>query len=163
MLIEPVPHRYLECAANRGQANQVFCNACVPSTYTQKYVDMCYVDLMTLSENLELDMHNVNEHVERGKTFLAANDGVVRFGAVAATLNNILQEAAAPPSIDLLSLDVEGAELDVLRGVNFDQYAFKFILVECRAAADMINYLVERGYEIVDMLSKHDYLFSSNK
>ncbi len=46
------------------------------------------------------------------------------------TLTEILDEVKAPGNIDFLSLDVEGAELEVLQGINFEKYKIDCILVE---------------------------------
>ena len=46
------------------------------------------------------------------------------------TLTEILDEVKAPENIDFLSLDVEGAELEVLQGINFEKYKIDCILVE---------------------------------
>lgn len=160
VLIEPIPHRYMECLENRGEKNTIFCNACVPFDYDQKYVDMLFIDLMSVSENLSLDIGDVEEHVRRGESFLQRTERTVRFGAVAATLNHLLHGAGAPKTIDLLSLDVEGAELDVLRGIDLEVYEFNYMLIESRAPTPLVSFLNQHNYEVVDMLSKHDYLFS---
>ncbi len=49
----------------------------------------------------------------------------------AMTLNSILEEASVE-EIDLLSIDVEGTELDVLEGLDFSRYRPKLILLEDR-------------------------------
>ena len=46
------------------------------------------------------------------------------------TLDEILTEARAPSPIDLLSVDVEGHELDVLRGFDFARWRPRLILLE---------------------------------
>ncbi len=46
------------------------------------------------------------------------------------TLDEILNEARAPQPIDLLSIDVEGHELDVLRGFDFTRWRPRLILLE---------------------------------
>jgi hypothetical protein len=46
------------------------------------------------------------------------------------TLDEILAEARAPQPIDLLSVDVEGHELDVLRGFDFARWRPRLILLE---------------------------------
>ena len=53
-----------------------------------------------------------------------------------------LIEVEAPKLIDFLSLDVEGSELEVLNGIDFTVYNFKFILVESRDDDEMIKYLI---------------------
>ena len=63
--------------------------------------------------------------------------------------------------IDFISLDVEGAELEVLKGINFDDYSFKFMLIEIRNLKPIEDFLIERGYVLEKKLSEHDYLFKS--
>ena len=58
------------------------------------------------------------------------------------TLNDIFNEVQAPKLIDFLSLDVEGSELEVLNGIDFTIYNFKFILVESRDDDEIIKYLI---------------------
>ena len=69
----------------------------------------------------------------------------------------------APSLIDFLSLDVEGAELDVLKGINFSQYNFKYIVVECRSIQRLQDHLKNFKYKFIKKLSSYDYLFVLNK
>lgn len=46
------------------------------------------------------------------------------------TLENILQRANAPAFIHFMSLDIEGAELEALRGFPFDRYKLGSIAIE---------------------------------
>jgi FkbM family methyltransferase len=46
------------------------------------------------------------------------------------TLDAVLSEAKAPAPVDFLSLDVEGHELDVLRGFSFARWRPRLILLE---------------------------------
>ncbi len=46
------------------------------------------------------------------------------------TLDDILAEATAPQPIDFLSIDVEGHEIEVLRGFNFNCWRPRLILLE---------------------------------
>lgn len=49
---------------------------------------------------------------------------------VTATLDEILAKAHAPKYIDYMSIDVEGAEYDALRGLSLDQYQIGALTVE---------------------------------
>jgi FkbM family methyltransferase len=57
-----------------------------------------------------------------------ANAPLVEF--VTATLDEILDKAKAPRHIDYVSIDVEGAELDVLRGFSLDKYQVDAFTIE---------------------------------
>jgi FkbM family methyltransferase len=46
------------------------------------------------------------------------------------TLDEVLIEAGAPVPIDFLSIDVEGHELDLLRGFDFDRWRPRLVLIE---------------------------------
>jgi len=163
VLIEPCPHLYLACRKRRGRNNAVYCNACVDFDYDRKYVDMIYAGPMTISESLEKDIEDESAFLARGSSLLPDGESPFAFGAVAATLTGILDDADAPESIDLLSLDVEGAELAVLRGIDFQRYRFGHILVECRDLMPLQDFLGRYDYTLIDRLSHHDYLFSGRE
>ena len=162
VLIEPSPHNYLKCRANRNSNNHIFCNACVSFGYKEKYVDMRYANLMTISENLNLDLADADRHLQEAKRFLKKYEDEFSFGAVAISLSELLDKAKAPRKIDLLSLDVEGAEFDVLNGIDFSKYKFRYMLIEVRNLSRIETYLQKYGYRLIDKLSTHDYLFSYN-
>lgn len=159
ILIEPSPHNFLLCKKQRSPQNSIYCNACVSFDYDQKYVDIEYVNLMSISKNLQLDLSDKEEHVNSGKQFLAENETVFTFGSIARPLNDLLMESNAPNLIDFLSLDVEGAELEVLKGIDFKCYNFKYMLIEIRDFKPVEKFLNKQNYQFVEKLSEHDYLF----
>lgn len=109
---------------------------------------------------LESDILDPISHAESGKQFLEFTYEVFTFGSIAKTLNGILLESQAPYCIDFISLDVEGAEIEVLKGINHTTYRFKYICIECRDIAKLTDYLAPLGYELKEKLSVHDYLFA---
>nr|WP_321445676.1 FkbM family methyltransferase [uncultured Cohaesibacter sp.] len=151
ILIEPDPHNFHKCKSARSQSNAVFCAACVPFDFPDKFVEIKYNNLCSVAIGLDLDNPNVG-NIE--------ND--ISFGAKAVPLNTILNTANAPKRIDLLSLDVEGAELYVLKGLDFTAYRFSYMLIECRDIERMENYLSTKGYSQIAKLSYHDYLFKDD-
>jgi FkbM family methyltransferase len=159
VLIEPIPHNYLKCLKNRSKRTQVFCNACVSFEYKEKFVEIIYSNLMSTSLGLETDIGNAENHTLKGKQFLEEDESNFNFGAVANQLDNILFKANAPKQIDFLSLDVEGAELEVLKGINHNKYRFKFICIESRNIAKITDYLSINNYYMIEKLSPLDYLF----
>jgi len=114
---------------------------------------------MSVPIGLESDISDPIAHAKKGKQFLHPAEENVSFGALARPLNDVLKDASAPHLIDLLSLDVEGAELEVLKGVNYKDFKFKYMCVESRDIEKINSFLQTVGYEFVEKLSEHDYLF----
>jgi FkbM family methyltransferase len=52
------------------------------------------------------------------------------------TFEHAIEGVSVPSTVDLLSLDVEGHELNVLRSIPFDQYRFRSIVVETHLDAE---------------------------
>ena len=77
----------------------------------------------------------------------------------ALTLTRIFDENQCPREIDLLSLDVEGGEIEVLSGLDFDKYRVEWIVVESRNPSDMVEYLASSGYVLVRSLTPIDFVF----
>ena len=68
----------------------------------------------------------------------------------AKTLTSILDEANAPRQISVLSVDVEGHEMQVLRGTDFNKYQFRLIFIEAmedEEAAITEAFMMGRGYQ----------------
>lgn len=159
ILIEPIPHNYLLCRKNRSAASLVFCCACTSFEYKENFVEIIYSNLMSTPLGLESDIDNQVEHAAIGKQFLNNTEDNFRFGALARPLNDLIVESNAPRIMDLLSLDVEGAEIEVLKGINHEEYRFKYMCIECRGKDKLVEYLSSVGYELIEILSEHDYLF----
>lgn len=159
VLVEPTPHNFLKCRANRSSRTRIFCCACTAFDYAEKFVEVAYSNLMTTPIGLDSDISDPIAHAHEGRRFLAPTDAVFTFGARARPLNDLLIEAGSPTTIDLLSLDVEGAEMEVLKGMDHDRFRFRYMCVECRDIDRMTAYLNTKGYELVEKLSGHDFLF----
>jgi FkbM family methyltransferase len=78
------------------------------------------------------------------------------------TLNNILKEFNVN-KINLFSLDVEGYEEEVLKGLNLNIFDIDYILIETNNF-DKINFMLKNcNYILQEKLSFHDYLFKKDK
>jgi hypothetical protein len=77
------------------------------------------------------------------------------------TLADILARTDAPDTIDFLSLDIEGAELDALKGFPFDRYRIGAMAIEHNyeepKRSDIEAYLKARGYHRVHSVKQDDY------
>ena len=68
----------------------------------------------------------------------------------ARTLNSILTESGAPQPIDFLSIDVEGHEIEVLRGFDFARWQPRLILLEDHVSnLRKHRYMKSSGYRLV--------------
>jgi len=66
------------------------------------------------------------------------------------TLDSILEEAGAPSPLDFVSIDVEGHELEVLRGFTLARWRPRLILLEDHVAdLEKHRYLKRAGYRII--------------
>ena len=115
--------------------------------------------MQSVSLGLETDINDPENFASTGKQFLKEGEDNFSLGAITNQLNNILLKANAPKQIDFLSLDVEGAELEVLKGINHNDYRFKFICIERRNIQKITNYLSINNYLLIEQLSPVDYLF----
>jgi FkbM family methyltransferase len=160
ILIEPEPKNYNLLQHNRSENSKSFNAACVSFDFPEAEIAMIYSDLMTSPLEGRNGLPNARAHAKLGEEFWGGES--YEFLAPARTLNSILKEAHAPSNIQLLSLDVEGAELEVLLGLNFSQYSFDYLLIESRDILSLEKLLGHNGYFVIDKLSVHDYLFSKN-
>ena len=66
------------------------------------------------------------------------------------TLDDILEEAEAPTPIDLLSVDVEGHEIEVLLGFDFEYWQPRLILLEGHVEdLEKHRFLKASGYRLI--------------
>ncbi|WP_282046149.1 FkbM family methyltransferase [Roseibium album] len=156
LLIEAIPHKYFECRKNRSETNDFCFAAVVDENFSGKFVELSYGNLMTIPETSQL---NKQDHIAVGSRFLRKGEETIVFGAPARTLTSILDEVGAPGLINLFSLDVEGGELSVLKGIDFDRYSFEYILIETFDFEEIKSFLQIHDYEYIEKFTDHDYLF----
>jgi FkbM family methyltransferase len=80
---------------------------------------------------------------------------------ITVTLGDILHRAKAPSYIHFMSLDIEGAELEALQGLPFDEYTFGALAIEHnyegRKRNDIQAFLEARGYVRVRTWMQDDF------
>lgn len=70
------------------------------------------------------------------------------------TLASVLDEAGAPEELDFVSLDVEGAELEVLAAFPFERYRMRVLSVEH-------NHEEPKRGDIAKLLKSHGYVLAA--
>ena len=156
ILIEPTPKLYEICKKNRSKKNLFFCNACVDFDYKKENVKLIYSNLKTTSVDLTSDIYREKHLAEPELNFFEKQN---YYMAKAKTLNSILKDSNVPKVIDFFSLDVEGAEFSVLNGINFDEFNFKYILIETDEFERLKKFLEDKKYQFVKKFNFNDYLF----
>jgi FkbM family methyltransferase len=155
ILIEGIPELYHTCKYLR--INSVVENyACVSNNLIQNEIEMRYAGLMSIVTGALKSKKNDNEHVNNGlKCQKIDKEYTVKVKTN--TLTNILTKHKIS-KIDFLSLDVEGYELEVLKGLNLNKFKPTYICVEARFYEEINNHLKSK-YKMIEQLSHHDYLY----
>jgi FkbM family methyltransferase len=158
LLIEPIPELAEKCRLNRP--NCIVENyALVPLNYPNKEIDMRYSNLMSLVKGAMRSEEEEIAHINRGCEIQSIETYDVKVPAI--NLTAILDRHEIK-RIDLLSLDVEGFELEVLRGIDFKKYRPKFILIEARFKEEIEIYLDDL-YIPIGRIGFYDILFKLRK
>jgi len=159
ILIEPIPELYYKCLKERPNS-VVFNCALVSDKYSQKEVTMFYSGLMSIVEGARKSSINDIEHIKKGKE-IQRNVNIYKVKVPTCTLTSLLDKVNIE-KIDFFSLDVEGYELEVLKGINLEKYRPTYILVELNFPDEVEKYLSDHYYKKVDTLSSKDFLFKDN-
>jgi FkbM family methyltransferase len=144
VLIEPLSKQFQELKKNRSKKNKFF-NMALCSSESN--------NTMILEDN-DLTSSTSKQNNKTVKSNIVS--------VKSTTLTKILDEVSAPNLIDFFSLDVEGFEDQVIKGINFNKYNFKYFLIETKNEK-VINFLFNKNYVLIKKLSYHDLLFKYDK
>ena len=159
ILIEPSLKGYQLCKKNRPKS--ICLNyACVSKDYKYDYIEGDFARNHPMGS-----VNGVRNNSNK----------LVKVKAI--TLEKILEEHCHPV-IDFLSLDTEGYELEILKGLNLEKNRPTFMLIEIytKDYNEIINYLTSHDYKLHSNFtnynkvdnpgwdgSHNDYLFIENK
>ena len=104
LLIEPIPKVFDELKKNRNKNNYFKNCALVDRNFKEKNVEFYYNDKDTLTGT-------VGNKTDAEKIFVRAN-----------TFDQVIEEIDYKGKINFFSLDVEGNEIEVLNGIDFNKH-----------------------------------------
>lgn len=156
VLVEAIPELYERCKRERPNAAVYNC-ALVDGAFAEPTIEMHFAHLMSVAAGAMKSEDEMAHHIQSGLE-IQRIDRSYTVQVPTRTLQSILDEQPQPLQIDFFSLDVEGFELNVLKGMNLDEYRPRYVLVEARYFDEVDAYL-SGWYERVEQLSYHDYLY----
>lgn len=156
LLVEPIPAKAQACRHNRPIATVV--NSALVGSEDVKSVSMKTANLMAFVTG---GLGNSAEEDQHMKTAIAVQklEAIEEVEVPARRLSNILDDVGMS-HIDLFSLDVEGYEIEVLKGLELDRHLPTYILVETKNLPGVLETLEQR-YRKIDQFSHHDYLLQA--
>lgn len=161
ILVEPILSKYFRIRQLRSlTSNQIYHAACVSPDYPSDAVEMVYADMMSFSNRLSTV--DAEDWLNGSTQFLNSNEDNVKTFAPARTLNSILEESKVPETIDFLSIDVEGAEEEVLQGIDFNKYKFNLICIEAQKDSSITKIYNDEEYVFIEKL-KNNYIFKHKR
>jgi FkbM family methyltransferase len=159
ILIEPSLSSHILCKKNRP--NSISLNyACVSNEFTEDFI---------------LGDFNGGLMASVGGLRVNNQSHVIQVPAI--TLEKIIDQHAPDKQIDLLSLDTEGYELNILKGLNLNKYRPSCMLIEVytKDYDELVKYLGDNNYSLHSNFSNYslktnpgwdgthnDYLFYDN-
>lgn len=148
LIIEPSPSLFLELKKNRNVITE---NILISNKY-EKDVEFLYIEDKTKCIGLQGIMENYNKkHLNRIRNELNNDSKFYNIIKMDTTTLQKICEKYKIYNIDYLSLDVEGSELKVLQGIDFNKINITLIGVE-------INYEEDKK-AIFDILNNNNYIF----
>lgn len=174
ILIEPSLNAYLECIKNRPKS--ICINLALTSFEQYKKKDFVFGDFNSSPMSSVAANRSGFSKFENLKNYLSGITKKKLRPVSTAPLQLIIDKIGID-KVDFLSLDVEGFEYEVLKGVNFNKCRPKYILIEVREIQkkNIFDLMLSLNYTFLENISNfnksdfpkwdgthQDYFFKSN-
>ena len=77
------------------------------------------------------------------------------------TLQNIFREHEIK-KIDLAIIDVEGSEMELLKGIEFSEIDIEYFCIETYNFKDLNMFMINQNYTFIKKIHKEDYVYKKN-
>ncbi len=158
ILVEPSIAEYEMCVENRP-TSKVFNFLC--SSYDNEGKEYLFYDMGAMSYSKFANSDNdYLEHHKNAKIILDKfSKNEKSYNVKTISISKLLDSSNSPKLINFFSLDVEGAEIEVLNGFNFDKYKIQYLLIESRNISRTKNFLSKYDYILKTQIDKSNLLF----
>lgn len=137
--IEPIPYRFENLCKNRS----AICSNKPIFSITGKEV------IFDISNRRDF-YSGISEYIDVNKKKVDKDKTTINLTTI--SLTDLLDMYNAPKFIDYLSLDTEGSELEILKGIDYNKYIFGLIDVEH-------NYVKSKKNAIKNILTENGYIY----
>lgn len=152
VLIEPVPALAERCQRRRPESITVNCALAGPDQAGNR-IALREAGLMTTVCGALGGEAEEQARAKQGRLVQGLDDCVPIIQVEVRTLTEVLNTTKIPRDFDLLSLDVEGYEVEVLRGLDFTRYRPRALCIEVRKQnLAEVERLLEPYYKLTHIL-----------
>lgn len=148
ILVEPHPGKAQLCRANRP-GSRVFECAAVGSANTAdiELIDVPGGEVYSTVVPSDFNLQRLRDYGLSSRKILVRGR----------TLDSMLEEASAP-AIDFISIDVEGGELEVLKGFDIKRWNPRLVMIESPPlrSTEIRRYFVTKGYAYLRSININD-------
>lgn len=153
LCIEPVEASFMECKRHRKDVLP-YCISDKDKADQEMTVFHLGTNLSAIS-SIEPDQRLIDSHASM-ITQTSKQTVKVR------SMTSVLDEINFPKSIDFISIDTENTELDVLKGIDFNKYHIKVLVIENNFNEPFCeDYLKQFGYTKVHRIAVNDFFIIS--
>jgi len=152
ILVEPIPELFKLCCKERSRSYTFNC-ALVADSYKTADIKMFFSGLNSIVENSFEKPSKIHNHVEEGAR--VQNLKPYEIYVPTRTLSSIIDEVGVS-RIDFMSLDVEGYEIEALKGLQFGKLCPKYLLIESRDEQKAKTFLAPY-FDLVEVMSSYPH------